>query len=212
MRSTVHTAVQDRPHSLTLKRVTPCHSSGTSPCTRFGDDQRARNDNWQRLCHQPWWLSAQRSAAPLERQPGTFIAHCHPLWADPVRHVERQQEHRAGASFGEDAVAEQLVVGKRYESEEQRRRTNRPIFSVVLDEFAPFGYRNFAQILQTAATRYQLRTGGVVTTSFGNNATTNAAAIAIQSDDKILAAGTVTTPALHGEFNTALVIARYLAK
>jgi hypothetical protein len=32
----------------------------------------------------------------------------------------------------------QLVVGKRYESEEQRRRTNRPMFSVVLDEFAPF--------------------------------------------------------------------------
>ena len=44
----------------------------------------------------------------------------------------------------------QLVVGKRYESEEQRRRTNRPMFSVVLDEFAPFGYRNFAQILETA--------------------------------------------------------------
>ena len=44
----------------------------------------------------------------------------------------------------------QLVVGKRYQSEEQRRRTNRPMFSVVLDEFAPFGYRNFAQILQTA--------------------------------------------------------------
>jgi hypothetical protein len=44
----------------------------------------------------------------------------------------------------------QLVVGKRYESEEQRRRTNRPMFSVILDEFAPFGYRNFAQILRTA--------------------------------------------------------------
>jgi len=44
----------------------------------------------------------------------------------------------------------QLVIGKRYESEEQRLRTNRPMFSVVLDEFAPFGYRNFAQILQTA--------------------------------------------------------------
>ena len=44
----------------------------------------------------------------------------------------------------------QLVVGKRYQSEEQRHRTNRPMFSVVLDEFAPFGYRNFAQILQTA--------------------------------------------------------------
>jgi hypothetical protein len=44
----------------------------------------------------------------------------------------------------------QLVVGKRYESEEQRRKIDSPLFSVVLDEFAPFGYRNFAQILQTA--------------------------------------------------------------
>ena len=44
----------------------------------------------------------------------------------------------------------QLVVGKRYEREEQRRRSHCPMFSVVLDEFAPFGYRNFSQILQTA--------------------------------------------------------------
>src|SRR5437016_7040944 len=44
----------------------------------------------------------------------------------------------------------QLVVGKRYESEEHRRKTDRPLFSIVLDEFAAFGYRNFAQILQTA--------------------------------------------------------------
>ena len=44
----------------------------------------------------------------------------------------------------------QLVIGKRYESEEHRSRTNRPMLSVILDEFAPFGYRNFAQILQTA--------------------------------------------------------------
>lgn len=44
----------------------------------------------------------------------------------------------------------QQVVGKRYESERERRRTNRPLLSVVLDEFAPFGYRNFPQILQTA--------------------------------------------------------------
>ncbi len=44
----------------------------------------------------------------------------------------------------------QLVVGKRYESESERRRTNKPLFSVVMDEFAPFGYRNFAQILNTA--------------------------------------------------------------
>jgi len=47
----------------------------------------------------------------------------------------------------------QLEIGKRYESEEQRRKTNRPLFSVVMDEFAPFGYRNFAQILQTPGER-----------------------------------------------------------
>ena len=44
----------------------------------------------------------------------------------------------------------QLVVGRRYESEEERKRTNRPLFSVVMDEFAPFGYQNFSQILNTA--------------------------------------------------------------
>jgi type IV secretory pathway TraG/TraD family ATPase VirD4 len=44
----------------------------------------------------------------------------------------------------------QLVVGKRYESEEERKRANRPLFSVVMDEFAPFGYQNFSQILNTA--------------------------------------------------------------
>ena len=44
----------------------------------------------------------------------------------------------------------QLVVGKRYESDVHRRRANKPLLSVVLDEFAPFGYRNFPQILQTA--------------------------------------------------------------
>lgn len=44
----------------------------------------------------------------------------------------------------------QLVVGKRYEDEEERRRRNRPLFSIVMDEFAPFGYQNFSQILNTA--------------------------------------------------------------
>ncbi len=44
----------------------------------------------------------------------------------------------------------QLVVGKRYESEAERKRMNKPLFSVVLDEFAPFGYENFSQILNTA--------------------------------------------------------------
>jgi hypothetical protein len=42
--------VADRPRSLNLKRVAPCHSSCTSPCTRFGNSQRVRNDNSQRVC------------------------------------------------------------------------------------------------------------------------------------------------------------------
>jgi hypothetical protein len=44
----------------------------------------------------------------------------------------------------------QLMVGKRYQNERERRREGRPIVSVILDEFAPFAYPNFAQILQTA--------------------------------------------------------------
>jgi hypothetical protein len=44
----------------------------------------------------------------------------------------------------------QLMVGKRYQNEDDRRREGRPIVSVILDEFAPFAYPNFAQILQTA--------------------------------------------------------------
>jgi hypothetical protein len=44
----------------------------------------------------------------------------------------------------------QLIIGKRYEDELQHRHQNRPMVSVILDEFAPFAYANFAQILQTA--------------------------------------------------------------
>src|SRR5437879_13130255 len=44
----------------------------------------------------------------------------------------------------------QLMIGKRYENEQERRRENRPMVSVILDEFAPFAYSNFAQILHTA--------------------------------------------------------------
>jgi hypothetical protein len=44
----------------------------------------------------------------------------------------------------------QLVIGKRYENEHERQGEDRPIVSVILDEFAPFAYANFAQILQTA--------------------------------------------------------------
>ncbi|HEV2402561.1 MAG TPA: TraM recognition domain-containing protein [Candidatus Sulfotelmatobacter sp.] len=44
----------------------------------------------------------------------------------------------------------QLIVGQRYESQDKLQRPNQPLVSVVLDEFAPFGYRKFPQILQTA--------------------------------------------------------------
>jgi hypothetical protein len=43
----------------------------------------------------------------------------------------------------------QLMIGKRYE-DERRLHQERPLVSVILDEFAPFAYSNFAQILQTA--------------------------------------------------------------
>jgi hypothetical protein len=44
----------------------------------------------------------------------------------------------------------QLMIGKRYENAVQEPRANRPMVSVILDEFAPFAYSNFAQIVQTA--------------------------------------------------------------
>jgi hypothetical protein len=44
----------------------------------------------------------------------------------------------------------QLVIGKRYQDKRESRQTHRPLVSVILDEFAPFAYTNFARILQTA--------------------------------------------------------------
>jgi hypothetical protein len=44
----------------------------------------------------------------------------------------------------------QLILGMHYENAQERRLENRPMISVILDEFAPFAYSNFAQILQTA--------------------------------------------------------------
>ena len=40
----------DRPRSVTLEPVSRCHSSCTGRCTRFGNNPRMRNGNWQRLC------------------------------------------------------------------------------------------------------------------------------------------------------------------
>ena len=44
----------------------------------------------------------------------------------------------------------QLCVGKRYESQEAAKRGGHGFFSIILDEFSPFGYRNFSRILNTA--------------------------------------------------------------
>ncbi|MHB8215996.1 MAG: type IV secretory system conjugative DNA transfer family protein [Candidatus Sulfotelmatobacter sp.] len=44
----------------------------------------------------------------------------------------------------------QLIIGKRYENSAEVASQNRPMASVILDEFAPFAYSNFAQIVQTA--------------------------------------------------------------
>ena len=44
----------------------------------------------------------------------------------------------------------QLMVGKRYQNGPSRLSEGLPMVSIVLDEFAPFAYSNFAQILQTA--------------------------------------------------------------
>jgi uncharacterized delta-60 repeat protein len=54
-------------------------------------------------------------------------------------------------------------------------------------------------------------TNGTVITSFGNSFATNSG-LAIQSDGKIVVAGTLLTPQNHGGADTAFVVARYLAQ
>jgi len=44
----------------------------------------------------------------------------------------------------------QLMVGKRYAQPTSDRDTDEPMLSVILDEFAPFAYPGFTQVLQTA--------------------------------------------------------------
>ncbi len=44
----------------------------------------------------------------------------------------------------------QLMIGKRYEADTKSPGKHHPFVSVILDEFAPFAYSNFAHILQTA--------------------------------------------------------------
>lgn len=44
----------------------------------------------------------------------------------------------------------QLMVGKRYAQSSGQRDADEPMLSVILDEFAPFAYPGFTQVLQTA--------------------------------------------------------------
>lgn len=44
----------------------------------------------------------------------------------------------------------QLMVGKRYARSTAEREATEPMLSVILDEFAPFAYPGFTQVLQTA--------------------------------------------------------------
>jgi hypothetical protein len=44
----------------------------------------------------------------------------------------------------------QLMVGKRYAQPSEERDADEPMLSVILDEFAPFAYPGFTQVLQTA--------------------------------------------------------------
>ncbi len=44
----------------------------------------------------------------------------------------------------------QLMVGKRYAQPASNRDADEPMLSVILDEFAPFAYPGFTQVLQTA--------------------------------------------------------------
>jgi hypothetical protein len=44
----------------------------------------------------------------------------------------------------------QLMVGKRYARASSDRQADEPMLSVILDEFAPFAYPGFTQVLQTA--------------------------------------------------------------
>jgi len=44
----------------------------------------------------------------------------------------------------------QLMVGKRYAQPAGDRDADEPMLSVILDEFAPFAYPGFTQVLQTA--------------------------------------------------------------
>ena len=82
-----YTAVCTRRCGLTMQSESqtscaPCHSSCTSPCTRFGNNQRTRNNNWRRMCTP---MLGDPRATQCRSAP-TFIAQTEPLLcAQPAR-------------------------------------------------------------------------------------------------------------------------------
>ena len=64
----------DRRRSLNLKRVAPCHSSCTSPCTRFGNSQRVSNNNWRRMCA-PMLVDQSTTQRRAARTIAVYIHH-----------------------------------------------------------------------------------------------------------------------------------------
>jgi len=52
--------------------------------------------------------------------------------------LNTNKNSKAVTALGRMLAADmQLMIGKRYENEQERRRENRPMVSVILDEFAP---------------------------------------------------------------------------
>src|SRR5258706_2613436 len=78
------------------------------------------------------------------------VAHVAGTTVERLQCYEGITEEKAIGKFDEALQNLQLVVGKRYESSDRRGSASQPLFSVVLDEFAPFGDRHLPQILQTA--------------------------------------------------------------
>jgi len=65
--------------------------------------------------------------------------------------LNSNSNHRAIEALGKILLQNiQLMVGKRYSQTSAAKSKDDPMLSVILDEFAPFAYPGFTQVLQTA--------------------------------------------------------------
>jgi len=65
--------------------------------------------------------------------------------------LNSNRNQRAVEAFGKILLQNiQLMVGKRYSEATAAKSKNEPMLSVIMDEFAPFAYPGFTQVLQTA--------------------------------------------------------------